>query len=144
MKTHLSLITLFLVIGLMIGSSPVTLAQEGAAEETKDTFVLDEIVITAKRRETNMQDTPTAVTAVSAEAMDALGIADHDGHEIHEVKYDDSSKTASPAERLATLRTDPTRSLPPLAPLGQPPLRSGPRQAADSGSHKSAFNFYMT
>jgi iron complex outermembrane recepter protein len=35
---------------------------------------LDEIVVTAQRRETNLQDTPISVTAVTAQALEARGI----------------------------------------------------------------------
>ena len=77
-KIKFSLFSLFIVICLVVSGSPVALAQEGETEEAKAVYVLDEITITAERRETNMQDTPTAVTAVGAKALETIGISDHD------------------------------------------------------------------
>jgi iron complex outermembrane recepter protein len=38
--------------------------------------VLDEVIVTAERRETDLQSTPLAITAVSSEVMEQKGIAD--------------------------------------------------------------------
>jgi len=44
------------------------------AQEEKDVFTLEEIIVTAERRETSAQDTPVAVTAFTEEAMAQQGI----------------------------------------------------------------------
>ena len=36
---------------------------------------LEEVVVTAEKRETNLQDTPVAVTAVTGETLRALGVS---------------------------------------------------------------------
>jgi len=48
-------------------------AAQAAAAETDN---LEEIVITAERRETNLQDTPVSIQALSAESMEQKGLAD--------------------------------------------------------------------
>lgn len=54
-------------IGAM-GSQPV-FAQTAPAQAAEDNVGLDEIVVTAQRREENVQDTPLSVTAVSADDL---------------------------------------------------------------------------
>ena len=39
-----------------------------------ENLTLEEIVVTAQKREQNLQDVPVAVTAVTAENIDAMGI----------------------------------------------------------------------
>lgn len=55
-------------IALLAGLVPPALAQQS------DTVSLDEIVVTASRRQEKLQDVPLAVTAVSAEQLAATGI----------------------------------------------------------------------
>ncbi|MBL0923789.1 MAG: TonB-dependent receptor [Sphingomonadaceae bacterium] len=57
---------------LMASVSVPALAQE--AEDTGSGGI-EEIVVTAERRETNLQDTPLAVTALTADALQASGVA---------------------------------------------------------------------
>ncbi|MDP6736751.1 MAG: hypothetical protein QF732_09680, partial [Nitrospinaceae bacterium] len=59
---------MFLVIGLIVGGFSVALAQE-AKEEEKDVFTLEEIVVTAQRREQDVQDVPISMTAISGNAL---------------------------------------------------------------------------
>ena len=51
--------------GMSAGPAPVALAQE---------FVLEEVVVTARRREESLQETPVAVSAFGADEMRAAGI----------------------------------------------------------------------
>jgi iron complex outermembrane recepter protein len=48
--------------------------QSTTAEPATSAVELEEIVVTAQRRETNLQDTPISVTAVTAQALQAQGI----------------------------------------------------------------------
>jgi iron complex outermembrane receptor protein len=57
-------------VALALGGSPAVYAQE----DDKETFTLDEITVTAERRETNAMETPVAVTAFNTEDLDDLGV----------------------------------------------------------------------
>lgn len=63
-RTHLSL-----AIGLLVGMSAMAQAQQGTPEPAnpseKETARLDEIVVTARRREETLQEVPVAVSAFS-------------------------------------------------------------------------------
>jgi len=70
MKKHcLRLSAALMAIGLTSIHSPSTFAQE-----EHDVFVLDEITVTAERRETNAQDTPVSVSAWDNTALDEEAI----------------------------------------------------------------------
>jgi len=58
---------------LFLMAAPVA-AQE--ATPTEETATLDEVVVTARRREERLQDVPVAVTALSAQALENLQAAD--------------------------------------------------------------------
>lgn len=53
----------------------VAVAQE-ADESLKETKTFDTIVVTAQRREQNLQDVPVSVTAIGGESLAKLGVAD--------------------------------------------------------------------
>lgn len=57
---------------LMAGTAMPALAQEADDSERGG---IEEIVVTAERRETNLQDTPLAVTALTADALQASGVS---------------------------------------------------------------------
>ena len=44
------------------------------AQETSRTSVLEEVVVTAEKREANIQDVPVAVSAYTSERRDVLGL----------------------------------------------------------------------
>lgn len=54
-------------------ASSMAMAQQAPAQETT---ALDDIVVTARRREESLQEVPVAVTAVSGEQLEARGAAD--------------------------------------------------------------------
>ena len=60
-------------IAMLMGS----VAQSALAQdvEPEDNGGIDEIIVTAERRETSLQDTPLAVTALSADTLRAAGVA---------------------------------------------------------------------
>jgi iron complex outermembrane receptor protein len=64
--------TLALAAGAAVGSP--ALAQNAPAAEPE--VGIADIVVTATRQSTNMQDTPIAITAVTAEALDERGLSD--------------------------------------------------------------------
>ena len=49
-------------------------AQAGSSDQGQDDTGIQDIVVTATRQSTNLQDTPIAITAVTAEAMQEQGI----------------------------------------------------------------------
>lgn len=53
------------------------LAQEASTEETGPAYI-QEIVVTAQRREQNVQDVPIAITAFSTESLESLGVKSTD------------------------------------------------------------------
>jgi iron complex outermembrane receptor protein len=57
-------------------TSLVTLATVMALPITASAQVLEEIVVSAQKREENLQDVPISVTAFTGEQLDALGITD--------------------------------------------------------------------
>jgi iron complex outermembrane receptor protein len=71
---------LFVLVVLCIAAAafnpPAALAQEAAAEETASdrplAVMIEEIVVTAQRREENIQDVPVAVTALGGEELEIL------------------------------------------------------------------------
>lgn len=60
----------------LAGASLAALAAPAFAEDTADKGGLDEIVVTAKKHEQNLQDVPIAISALSAEKVEKLGISD--------------------------------------------------------------------
>lgn len=56
------------------GSATVANAQDADTKQEARTTYGDTIVVTAERRETNLQDTPLSIIAVTAEAVEAKGI----------------------------------------------------------------------
>jgi len=60
-----------LAFGLLLVDFSAAVAQE---EKEKESFKLEEIVVTAERRESNAQDTPVSLTAFSATDLDELSI----------------------------------------------------------------------
>jgi len=64
---------LAMAVGLAVSASSVVMAQEAA--ESNDTG-LEEIMVTAQKREQSLQDVPVAVTAFSADNIEDQGIID--------------------------------------------------------------------
>ncbi|MEY4720514.1 MAG: hypothetical protein RIQ46_239 [Pseudomonadota bacterium] len=64
------------IIGLMATSSMAAFAVPAFAQEADSGSGLDEIVVTAQKREQNLQDVPIAISAISAEKVERLGIRD--------------------------------------------------------------------
>lgn len=69
-----ALVLTLLSSGSMLPST--ALAQTTTAAAVEETGGLGEIVVTARRREENLQEVPIAVTAFSSEAIEAKGITD--------------------------------------------------------------------
>ena len=60
-----------LVLAAVLGLPPA-----GAQERAGDYFIVDEIVVTARKLEESLQETPVAVTAVTAAQMESWGLDD--------------------------------------------------------------------
>src|SRR5690606_5541529 len=67
LPTRVAGATRALMPALMVSSAAVAATQEA---------VLEEIVVTAERRETALQDTPISIIALSAEALEQKGVED--------------------------------------------------------------------
>ncbi|MEE8398782.1 MAG: TonB-dependent receptor plug domain-containing protein, partial [Desulfobacterales bacterium] len=75
MKGHWMRLGIVLIgIGLVVGGFPAVYAQDEKKDEPKAEFTLDEIIVTAERRETSAQDTPVAVSAWDNSALDQEAI----------------------------------------------------------------------
>ncbi len=57
-------------------AAQAAVAQESAAPPEPDGGGIEEILITAEKRETNLQDTPVAVTAITSDAIEQQGLED--------------------------------------------------------------------
>lgn len=64
------------VVAGLVALTPTTPRAQEAAGAAPPSPTLDEVVVTATRREESLQDVPVAVTAVSAEQLAASGISD--------------------------------------------------------------------
>ena len=62
------------VFGIAAGALLIAPGQEAAAQSASAQAMLEEVVVTARRREENLQDLPLSVAAISADAMEAQGI----------------------------------------------------------------------
>lgn len=74
MKTHKSLLAT--MMGLLVGSGGAThvLAQENTPTGNNQRAVLEEVVVTAQRREQRLQDVPVTLTALSADQLGKAGV----------------------------------------------------------------------
>ena len=62
--------------GLFASVSIVAVASPALAQDAEGNGSLEEIVVTAQKREQNLQDVPLAISAISAEKVEKLGISD--------------------------------------------------------------------
>ena len=71
-------LTLALAMALTggVGVSVPTIAQAADPAVNRDSLAIEEIVVTARKREENLQDTPIAITAVNGAELEARGAAD--------------------------------------------------------------------
>jgi len=63
-------------LGLLAGTSAVVLAAPAFAQAAEGAGGLDEIVVTAQKREQNLQDVPLAISAIGGEKIEKLAIRD--------------------------------------------------------------------
>ena len=71
-------LTLALAMALTggVGVSVPTIAQAADPAVNRDSLAIEEIVVTARKREENLQDTPIAITAVNGAELEARGASD--------------------------------------------------------------------
>ena len=59
----------------VMGASVAALSAAAAPALAQDSFTIEELVVTAEKREQSLQDVPVAVTAFTSEKRDLLGVA---------------------------------------------------------------------
>jgi len=74
-KRLLALVTT-LVCGSLGGLAPISVMAQDAGDEAENSLVIEEIIVTARKREESLQDIPVAVTAFSAADIEAAGLRD--------------------------------------------------------------------
>ena len=75
MNTNKRKTVLATMVGLFAaGGMSAAMAQESMGESARPQNVLDEIIITAQKREQNLQDVGLAVTALNSDALNARGV----------------------------------------------------------------------
>jgi len=63
-------------VRLMLGASLLAVASPVFAQEAAEEGGLDEIVVTAQKREQNLQDVPIAISAIGSEKLERLNVRD--------------------------------------------------------------------
>ena len=63
-------------VRLMLGASLLAVASPAFAQEAAEEGGLDEIVVTAQKREQNLQDVPIAISAIGSEKLERLNVRD--------------------------------------------------------------------
>ena len=74
MRTRATLPALPVLTSLMIASGPVLLSADVAAQSGGAEQLLDEIVVTARRREESLQDAPIAISAYTGQNLEYRGV----------------------------------------------------------------------
>jgi iron complex outermembrane recepter protein len=64
------------IAALFASISLAALAMPAHAQEADDTIAIDEIIVTAQRKEQNVQDVPIAITAITGDTLTETGIRD--------------------------------------------------------------------
>jgi iron complex outermembrane recepter protein len=79
-----------------------TFAQNGAPAETKESNALEEIVVTAEKRESTVQKTPISMTAISEAELQARGLSDF--RDVAQETPGVSMKTSGPGQTEFEMR----------------------------------------
>ena len=66
----------FPLLSVVLGLTGIGALSAPVAAQSEGRGVLEEVVVTARRRAENLQDTPIAVSAVGADTLERLGISD--------------------------------------------------------------------
>ena len=66
--------TVWGVLGIAGGALLISPGERASAQSASAQAMLEEVVVTARRREENLQDLPLSIAAISADAMEAQGI----------------------------------------------------------------------
>jgi len=72
-KRLLTLVTT-LICGSLSGLAPVLVMAQDANDEAENSLMIEEIIVTARKREESLQDIPVAVTAFSAADIESAGL----------------------------------------------------------------------
>ena len=62
---------------ILLGSTTVALlmANSVGAQESDDNYVIDEVLVTAQKRESSLQTTPLSVSVLTGDELEAIGIS---------------------------------------------------------------------
>jgi outer membrane receptor protein involved in Fe transport len=74
-STHLSGLGITLTAGTLMLTAVPSLAQQAPKTAASNEDVIEEVVVTARRREENIQSVPIAVTAISGETLTRMGVS---------------------------------------------------------------------
>ena len=104
----------------MFWVAPLSFVSAGplAAQQPADgAMVLEEIIVTARKREENLQDVPIAVTAISAAQLEREGIKDVEGLIARDPSLSFDAGIAPYDTRIVVRGLSPTRGRPNVASL---------------------------
>jgi len=103
--------------GLWVAPLTVCLGLPAYGQAPDEGAVLDEIVVTARKREENLQDVPIAVTAISAETLQREGIKDVQDIAAGDPSLGFDKGIAAYDTRIVIRGLSPTRGRPNVATL---------------------------
>ncbi|MFM7432714.1 MAG: TonB-dependent receptor, partial [Gammaproteobacteria bacterium] len=103
--------------GLWVAPLTVCLGMPAYGQAPDEGAVLDEIVVTARKREENLQDVPIAVTAISAETLQREGIKDVQDIAAGDPSLGFDKGIAAYDTRIVIRGLSPTRGRPNVATL---------------------------
>jgi iron complex outermembrane receptor protein len=74
-KVTVKILLTILATGLTLASNtPVLLAQDGESEAASAALTLEEVIVTAQRREQNLQDVPMSISSFDGDMLKEVGI----------------------------------------------------------------------
>jgi len=103
--------------GLWVAPLTVCLAAPVSAQAPDEGVGLEEIVVTARKREENLQDVPIAVTALSAETLQREGVKDVQDITARDPSLSFDKGIAAYDTRIVIRGLSPTRGRPNVATL---------------------------
>jgi len=102
---------------LWVAPLTIVTALPAMAQEPDQGAVLEEIIVTARKREENLQDVPIAITAIGAETLQRAGIKDIEGLVANDPSLSFDLGIAPYDTRIVIRGLSPTRGRPNVATL---------------------------
>ncbi len=75
-KTKMTILHLAITSALALGTSSIVLAQDQEADNSSQSALLEEVIVTARKREESINEVPLAITAYGSQQLEALKIRD--------------------------------------------------------------------